>query len=246
MNAIKEFVLLIAAVIGDLRTIQAIMKSTGSLKSAHNADGVALMLATWAGQRDVVNFLIRIGTNVSHNETVKGFARLIDLIPDQNMQEILRWVRTRGKRGKSVVTALHIAIMNHDESLARDLINAGADIKIKTTKSVTLLDFAVRYGMEDIASHMIKLDVEGELLADEVTCKMMSDVKSGKEGTISKQPPVAASGHESLQWHQLIDGATLQFVFDFMGVLRASTQTLMQGRGKMASIEKQIQKYRRA
>ena len=143
----------LAALKGDAAMVALLIKK-GAAVNATNDDGASpLFLAAAYGSAEVVELLVAAGADVNARN-LRRTTPLIEAVQSRNTEAIRVLLQTgrvdvnlTDMRGDA---ALHIAINNREEAIARSLLERGADAKVAGRYRMTPLHWAAELGLPEL------------------------------------------------------------------------------------------------
>jgi len=136
-----------ASLVGDAERVQELVELDPQLVTAISKDGfTALGLAAYMGRKNVVELLVRKGSNLDHKAVGSGFTALTGAISNGH-EEVVEFLLKLGAKAEyhyedGKLTPLHAAIMHGSVRMVTALLEHGADPNAKMSAGQSALALA--------------------------------------------------------------------------------------------------------
>ena len=146
--------LMFAAIGGDLETQGALIDAGADVNAIGGFDWTALMVASVKGHVEAVRQLLRSGANPNLAD-IYGWTPLMRAVYEERTA-VVKVLLERPEvdldaQNDQGATALHLAALKGNESLARALLLAGANSQVKNRSGRTPAEIAVESGHQKVA-----------------------------------------------------------------------------------------------
>jgi len=149
-------ILLTAAETGELSAVDEALELGATIDYPHKESGwTALMLSSYYGKKNVVNFLLSKGAEVDARDKVGQTALMAAVSSEKPDMEIIHLLLKHNasvdlQRRKDGWTALMLAVQSDHAAIVKVLLNRKANPKIQNLAGETALDLAFKSKNQDL------------------------------------------------------------------------------------------------